>query len=239
MTTSIEQGAGATGQGGENDANDVGEVDQRSPSESGSKTLMERVQARVRNDPATDYREDIVRSIFGEVGTPVEGERREVGFPEIRQIQSRLNHRAVRAGGYCNAHVTIRKGTDSSIGVGWVGASTLFALVKSQSNADKLAIKTAVEPMYQYVVQAANQAVPREGSAVRYPYAPLLTAHVVCGFDLHLKTRLVCWALRKRETERETSSCGVLYIESSWSTVGCMYVAIRSPAGERYIPQIQ
>lgn len=45
-----------------------------SPSETNSKTLMERVQARVRNDSATDFREDIVRSIFGEVGTPVEGE---------------------------------------------------------------------------------------------------------------------------------------------------------------------
>lgn len=36
--------------------------------------LMEKVQAKVRNDaPTADYREDIVRSIFGEVGTPVEG----------------------------------------------------------------------------------------------------------------------------------------------------------------------
>lgn len=36
--------------------------------------FMERVQARVRSDAATaDYRADIVRSIFGEVGTPVEG----------------------------------------------------------------------------------------------------------------------------------------------------------------------
>ncbi|CAM9165693.1 unnamed protein product [Pylaiella littoralis] len=35
--------------------------------------FMERVQARVRSDAATaDYRADIVRSIFGEVGTPVE-----------------------------------------------------------------------------------------------------------------------------------------------------------------------
>lgn len=34
--------------------------------------LMERVQARVR--PDEQYREEIVKSIFGEVGTPVEGE---------------------------------------------------------------------------------------------------------------------------------------------------------------------
>lgn len=35
--------------------------------------FIERVQARVR--PDADYREEIVRSIFGEVGTPVEGDR--------------------------------------------------------------------------------------------------------------------------------------------------------------------
>lgn len=35
--------------------------------------FMERVQARVR--PDADYREEIVRSIFGEVGTPVEGDQ--------------------------------------------------------------------------------------------------------------------------------------------------------------------
>lgn len=45
------------------------------PAETASKTpgFMERVQARVR--PDADYREEIVRSIFGEVGTPVEGDR--------------------------------------------------------------------------------------------------------------------------------------------------------------------
>lgn len=35
-------------------------------------SLFERVQARVR--PDEQYREEIVRSIFGEVGTPVEGD---------------------------------------------------------------------------------------------------------------------------------------------------------------------
>ena len=45
------------------------------PAETASKTpgFMERVQARVR--PDADYREEIVKSIFGEVGTPVEGDR--------------------------------------------------------------------------------------------------------------------------------------------------------------------
>lgn len=40
--------------------------------------FIERVQARVRPDEV--YREEIVRSIFGEVGTPVEGERRLSAF---------------------------------------------------------------------------------------------------------------------------------------------------------------
>lgn len=40
--------------------------------------FMERVQARVR--PDADYREEIVRSIFGEVGTPVEGDGRGLLF---------------------------------------------------------------------------------------------------------------------------------------------------------------
>lgn len=74
MITSKEGAAGSNGDGHDVPNGDTpAAAEQRSPSETGSKTLMERVQARVRNDPATDYREDIVRSIFGEVGTPVEG----------------------------------------------------------------------------------------------------------------------------------------------------------------------
>lgn len=42
-----------------------------SPAASKGPGLLERVQARVR--PDEQYREEIVRSIFGEVGTPVEG----------------------------------------------------------------------------------------------------------------------------------------------------------------------
>lgn len=91
MTTFEDGGAGAVAATGTGENEEDGGVPngdatperQRSPSESGSKSLMERVQARVRNDPATDYREDIVRSIFGEVGTPVEGEKRDRLFPEI------------------------------------------------------------------------------------------------------------------------------------------------------------
>lgn len=79
----------ANGDGCDDVSNGEATPEQRSPSETGSKSLMERVQARVRNDPATDYREDIVRSIFGEVGTPVEGgrERGRLGLPADQTIK--------------------------------------------------------------------------------------------------------------------------------------------------------
>lgn len=61
-----ESGAGAAAAGGA----PAGVNQSKAPS-----NFMERVQARVRSDaPTADYREDIVRSIFGDVGTPVEGE---------------------------------------------------------------------------------------------------------------------------------------------------------------------